>query len=161
MGKVTIDGIAMIPRAECEDRRLYRIKSRNLLLGVFKAETGGFLGLRSKFGSIYVFEEYHYENPEFATVAPQEALPEVLPVEIPLKEGLGTECQTCGVLVSYVKFPEGEREVVLKTGGTMMAPGNWEHLAPTDCKEPKAVGVYNHALDAWLHEMEKKYLPSV
>lgn len=31
-----------IPLTECRDRHLYRIKSRNLRLGVFRAETESF-----------------------------------------------------------------------------------------------------------------------
>ena len=64
----------MIPRAECKDRFLYRIHSRNLVFGVFRAATGGFIGLRTKFGSVYAFEEYHWENESFATVRPEELL---------------------------------------------------------------------------------------
>jgi hypothetical protein len=149
----------MIPKSECVNRTLYRIHSRNLTHGVYRAETGGFLGLREKLGSIYVFEEYHLDNGPYSTVHPLEALPEVLPPEIQLVDGLGTECLTCGVSSSYVRWPEGgKREVTLKRGGTMQVAGLWTHLAETGCDDVRPVGVTNAALHAWLEAMEKKYL---
>jgi len=76
-----------VPKAECKDRRLYRIQSRNLRLGVFKAASGGFLGLRTKFGSTYVFEEFHWDNGEpYGTVLPQEELLEELPAGVSNEE---------------------------------------------------------------------------
>ena len=151
-----------IPRSECVDRALYRIHSRNLVMGVFRAETGGFLGLREKFGSIYVFEEYHWDNgPPYGTVHPLEALPEVLPPEIKLAEGLGSECSVCNTPCEYVLWPDGgEREIALKDGGgTMLVPGAWNHLAQTGCQEVCPVGVPNKALHDWLVAMESKHVP--
>jgi len=76
-----------IPKADCKDRKLYRIKSRNLAIGVFRAATGGFLGLRTKFGSTFVDEEFHWDNGEpYGTVDPQEELPEELPSGVPNEE---------------------------------------------------------------------------
>lgn len=151
----------MIPKSECRDRVLYRIRSRNLVLGVYRAESGGFLGLRTKFGQVYVFEEYHWENESYATVKPLEELPETLPPEIPNEEGLGTVCSFCDVPCAYVNWPEGgEREITLPTGGTMRVPGEWRHLGPTDCTKVSAVGKANTALHEWLLSMGAKY-PSV
>jgi hypothetical protein len=157
----------MIPRSECKDRHLYRIKSRNLRLGVFRESTGGFLGLREKYDRIYVFEEYHWENAAFATVQPIELLPEVLPADIMNVESLGTRCTHCQMPIDYVYWPEGgEREVPLQSGGTISVPGEWTHVAPTDCQTPiepvscpraDPVDWTNMALETWLHEMEAKY----
>jgi hypothetical protein len=148
----------MIPKAECKDRRLYRIKSRNLVLGVYRVESGGFLGLREKFGQVYVFEEYHWENESYATVQPFEELPETLPLDIPNEESLGTVCSFCDVPCAYVRWPEGgTREVVLPDGGTINVPGKWQHVGVTDCKKPSAVGKANRALHEWLLVMEAKY----
>lgn len=147
----------MIPKADCKNRRLYRIHSRNLAIGVFNEATGGFLGLRTKFRNTFVFEEYHWENESFATVQPQEELPEELPGHIELKESLGTQCETCKTPAAYINFPEGEREIALKSGGKMTVPGEWRHQGETTCTEVRAVSVYNQALDAWLHEMVSKY----
>jgi hypothetical protein len=128
--------ITFIPKAECKDRKLYRIKSRNLLFGVYRAETGGFLGLREKFGSVYVFEEYHWENKAFATVRPQEELPVELPAEIPLAETLGTICTGCKKPVDYIHWPEGgEREIEYAPESFQKVKGQWKHLVETDCKK--------------------------
>ena len=51
-----------IPKSECKDRRLYYIDARHLYFGVFCAKTGGFLGLRDKFGELFVFQEFHWDN---------------------------------------------------------------------------------------------------
>lgn len=60
-----------IPKDKCKDRKLYRINSRNLTLGVYRSETGGFIGLRTKFDCVYTFEEYHWDNgPPYGTVKP-------------------------------------------------------------------------------------------
>jgi hypothetical protein len=64
----------MIPLADCIDGHVYRINSRNLAYGAFREETGGFMGVREKFSNLYLFEEYHYEAPSFATVQPEEDL---------------------------------------------------------------------------------------
>jgi hypothetical protein len=151
----------MIPKAECKDRRLYRIRSRNLAFGVYRAESGGFLGLREKFGQVYVFEEYHWENEAFAMVKPIEALPETLPLDIQNEETLGTVCSHCDVPSEYVRWPEGgEREVVLPDGGTMSVPGEWRHLGETTCTKVSAVAKGNRPLHEWLLAMGAKY-PSV
>jgi hypothetical protein len=147
----------MIPMAECKDRYTYRIASRNLLFGVFRAATGGFLGLRNKFSHIYIFEEYHWEASEtYGTVQPIEEL-EILPEEIILDTDLGSECSVCGKLCAYVRFPEGEREITLSNGHKIMIEGEWLHTEPTDCEKAMACSRVNKALEAWLYDIEKRY----
>lgn len=59
---------------DCKERYLYRIHSRNLKLGVFHSK-GAFLGIREKFGSRYLFDEYHWDQgPPFGTVKPLQEL---------------------------------------------------------------------------------------
>lgn len=77
--------IPYLPREACKHRHLYRIQSRNLPLGVWNETTKGFVGIRLKFGSRYLFEEYHWDEPEFATAKPTELL-EPLPDDIELNE---------------------------------------------------------------------------
>lgn len=146
----------MIPKSNCKDRQLYRIHSRNLKFGVFRESTGGFLGLRTKFGSAYIFEEYHWENEAFATVQPQEELPEVLPSEIELADGLGSFCLHCDKKCKYIDFPNGSQEVFVK-GKSLMVEGKWEHIEETDCQDVKSYYKSNKPLYNWLIEMEKKY----
>ena len=56
---------------ECEHRGIYLIRSRNLRIGAYREATKGFIGIRCKFGELYLFEEYHWDNgPPFGTVLP-------------------------------------------------------------------------------------------
>ncbi len=65
----------MIPIEECIQGHLYRIHSRNLDLGVYREDIGGFIGIREKFGDHYLFTEYHSGlGPPYGTVHPQEDL---------------------------------------------------------------------------------------
>lgn len=74
-----------IPLSECLKGRVYRLHSRNLELGVFDGETG-FIGIRTKFDSRYLFSEYHYDTgPPHGTASPLEDLGAV-PEGIELKE---------------------------------------------------------------------------
>jgi hypothetical protein len=64
-----------IPIKDCKDGYLYRINSRNLSLGVYRAETKDFLGIRTKFGDRYLFAEDHYDLGEpHGTVKPKEEI---------------------------------------------------------------------------------------
>lgn len=44
------------------DGAVYEIRSRNLLVGIWRAESQSFLGIREKFGTRYLFAEYYYDN---------------------------------------------------------------------------------------------------
>jgi hypothetical protein len=150
-----------IPKEDCRDRFLYRIHSRNLEFGVFRAATGGFIGLRTKFRSVYAFEEYHWDNgPPYGTVRPYELLEE-LPAEIKLDTSLGSVCGNCDRACNYVLFPDGSREKAYKTSEgqtyTMTVPGEWKHDEPGECQDVKAYNQHNQPLEKWLHEMEAKY----
>jgi hypothetical protein len=148
----------MFLRSECKNRVLYRIRSRNLSFGVFREETGGFIGLREKQGHIYAFEEYHWDNgPPYGTVTPLEELPEVLPDKILLTLELGSICSECRKTCEYVKFPDGEREKIYPDGHKMMTQGEWKHLESTECQEVRPMSVGNRAIERWLRRMEKKY----
>lgn len=60
----------IIPLAECRKGQVYELRSRNLERGVFDGETG-FIGVRAKLGSRYLFTEYHWETgPPHGTAAP-------------------------------------------------------------------------------------------
>jgi hypothetical protein len=60
---------------DCKHNFLYKLMSRNLKYGVFNKETNGFTGLRRKFGSVFLFEEYHWDTgAPYGTVHPLEEL---------------------------------------------------------------------------------------
>jgi hypothetical protein len=53
---------------------LYRLRSRNLHLGVYDGD-GGFIGIREKFGDRYLFTEYDCRcGPPYGTATPVEDL---------------------------------------------------------------------------------------
>lgn len=82
--------IESIPLDQCEHGYLYRIRSRNLMTGVFNKESNGFIGIREKFGNEYLFTEYHWDTgAPFGTVHPVEKLAKV-PDDIEIKESLGS-----------------------------------------------------------------------
>lgn len=98
-------GIEIMARRvkEAEERRLattirkenmvvggyYRVQARNFRLGVWSGK--GVIGLRTKFGEIYPFQEYHYDDgPPYGTTHVKELLDRA-PDEIELKEYLKDE----------------------------------------------------------------------
>ena len=65
----------MIPLAECQHGQLYRVKSRNISLGVFNQHAQGFVGIRTKYDNDFLDFEIHWEaDPNYGTVQPIEAL---------------------------------------------------------------------------------------
>ena len=72
---------------DLEHGRIYRIQSRNLLVGAWNSRTQGFIGVREKFGSLYLFEEYHSETgPPHGTARPIHPLGEEVVPEAELHE---------------------------------------------------------------------------
>lgn len=72
-----VDGgfVGAIQLIECIPGHLYWLRSRNLALGVFKDTDNGFVGVREKFYSLYLFTEYHHDTgPPFGTATPVEDL---------------------------------------------------------------------------------------
>ena len=74
---------AALPRiclADCQHGHVYRLASRNLLVGAYNLEREGFVGIRVKFDVVYLFTEYHWDyTGGCATARPLEdlgALPE-------------------------------------------------------------------------------------
>ena len=65
-----------IPIDECKHGYLYRIFSRNLTFGVYDERCNGFIGIRNKFGSDYLFTEFHWDL-GYGTVNPKEELMQV------------------------------------------------------------------------------------
>lgn len=55
---------------ELKDGYLYKIIARNANYGIWRSDTQGFTISRIKFGNNFVFEEYHYDCPSFATAQP-------------------------------------------------------------------------------------------
>jgi len=72
--------------SECITRRLYKLSSRNLSLGVYDGKEG-FIGIRQKFGNGFLFTEFHWDQgPPYGTVDGVEDTGIDLPEHIELKE---------------------------------------------------------------------------
>lgn len=117
-GGEEIAGRPVIPLAECMPRGVYRITSRNLEIGVFDGEFG-FIGLRQKFESFYLFTEYHrdMEGP-MSTVRPTErigTLPNgILANEYTSRDPLVSNKALFDYLVTF-ESPEVQAEIELES----------------------------------------------
>lgn len=71
--------------------RVYALHSRNLIVGVYDGDRG-FIGIREKFGSRYLFTEYLHDPPRaWGTVRVVADLGANVPSDIPLVEGWAAE----------------------------------------------------------------------
>lgn len=69
------ESVTYIPLSDCKHGWLYKIRSRNLTLGIFREDKKGFVGIRQKLGEKYLFVEFHWDTgPPFGTVKPLECL---------------------------------------------------------------------------------------
>lgn len=65
----------LIPMEQLVPGGVYRIRSRNLIVGVWWPEAKGFIGIRTKFGDRYLFTEFHHDaDPHMGTVNQMEFL---------------------------------------------------------------------------------------
>lgn len=87
---------------DCIVRGVYKISSRNLSYGIFNGKTG-FIGIREKFKERFLFTEYHWDSPSFATVQPLEYLNITLPDSIPLATGFTPIDEKTGRQVAFDK----------------------------------------------------------
>lgn len=92
-----------VPIDECIPRRLYKLRSRNLTLGVYDGKQG-FIGVRHKIGSNFLFTEYHWDQgPPHGTVLGVVDTGIDLPGHIQLCESPGTVDMETDRWVSFDK----------------------------------------------------------
>lgn len=105
-----------IPMDACLDRGVYEIRARNFSVGVFSAEKRGFIGIRQKFDSRYLFTEYHHdESPVVGTARPVRLLGMVDDQRIKLWESYpGPICMYCGEPAEYREELKGVYDPALK-----------------------------------------------
>lgn len=133
----------MIPKDQCKHGYTYRIHSRNLSCGVYDSKTGGFAGIREKFGSFYLFTEFHRDNgPPYGTVAPIKEI-EKCPVA-DIRDHLDTLCSNCQKRCEWKKT-DPEKHT-----------GVWYHLEEGDCKDVRPYGPQNEPLYEYLEGIEMK-----
>ena len=133
-------------KEQCIHRHVYRIKSRNLSFGAYNERTGGFTGIRTKFGRRYIFEEYHWDNPAFATVQPQEDIG-VLPEGIEPVESLGTETKE-GRRIWF------DREALDPEGDLVAQQYGRSRFEDTGEFVPREIGRYNIHNDALFEHLK-------
>jgi len=92
-----------VPLEACIEGRIYKLASRNLEYGVFDGQTG-FIGIRSKFGSRFLFTEFHWDQgPPHGTVFGVEDTGVNVPNAMVLATSLGTEDEKTGRLIRFDK----------------------------------------------------------
>lgn len=127
---------------QMEPRRVYFLRSRNLLVGAWNPATQGFIGVREKFRNRYLFTEYHWDTgAPHGTACPVEPAGDLyVPDDMLLAERLpGTWCGDF----------EGDREAVhVKDVGWFHADDN------TQCQSATARG--NTALFDLLEPLDAK-----
>lgn len=135
-----------IPLTECKPRRLYRLRSRNLSVGVFDGKDG-FIGIRVKFGNRFLDTEYHWDKgPPHGTAKPLEDLGLDLPDPTLLANSLPTEDRETGRPVAFDRTP-----ATVEEGGNSAGLKGWYF---TDTGEYShniwAVSKINRELYLWL-----------
>jgi len=142
----------LIPVGDLEPRRLYRIRSRNLAVGVWDPVVQGFIGIRKKFGFEYLFTEYHWDySTVFGTVRQMEPMEHVVPDHVDIVEGWST-CEKCNQQTEWVQTPPSLRT------------GTWHHIARglDDNHKVSPMHVQNSGLFDWMkpfHDAETETRP--
>lgn len=116
----------MLRMEELEDRQVYRLQSRNLVVGVWNQETSGFIGIREKFGDEYLFTEYHWDfSTTYGTARPLEKIDGlVVPEEVALKESMDPLCEAHDLAMKFDRSP-----------GALQ--GVWSHIVDgAECGSP-------------------------
>src|SRR5262245_19503172 len=86
----------LVPLKDCIKGRVYKIRCRNLLVGVFDGHEG-FIGIREKFDYRYLFREFHWEHgAPFGTVWGAVDTGIDVPEDMILSDTVGTYCETTG-----------------------------------------------------------------
>ena len=134
-----------IPVEELVKGRVYEIWCRNLSYGVWDGEAG-FIGIRTKFGSHFLFKEYHYDKDlNFGTVRGMKDLEVDVPKDIEIKESLGAQDRLTGRPVRFIT-------------PTAKIKGGWI-FTDTDESAPevRAYSIRNDKLFNFLKELEVKH----
>lgn len=137
--------------ADCKHGWTYEVHSRNLTLGVFNAETKGFVGLRSKWGDEYLFTEYHWDTgAPHGTAKPRKEIEEC-PIK-DLRERFDTICFRCNRAVHFVQNDKNGK-----------GSGDWMHVDdPGNCeknlnKNGNFGSPQNDLLFKYLSEVSKRH----
>lgn len=93
----------LIPIKDCIKRRVYKLDCRNLSHGVYNGDCE-FIGIRTKFGSRFLFAEVHYDASDmFGTVRRMEDTGIDVPNDIELRENMPSVDRKSGRPVYFDK----------------------------------------------------------
>lgn len=154
MQKMTTASVAAwIPLDKCKERRLYRLRCRNLNVGVYNGH-GGFIGIRCKFDQEYPFTEYHWDNGSpFGTVKPIEDLGMDLPEAIGLHETEPTVDSRTGRRVEFDRT-----ELSLAEGGNGAGFRGWYFVDTGEAsRDIRPQSSMNKLLFDWLKAREAEF----
>lgn len=84
----------MIDKKDLKKGSIYKLRSRNLAYGVFDGDRG-FIGIREKLGSEFLFREYYADGSPYGTVQPLEEVGAISGA-VEIAETLGSRCSICG-----------------------------------------------------------------
>lgn len=139
-----------IALADCRHGWTYEIHSRNLVFGVFDSKAQGFIGIREKFGDLFLFTEFHWDTgAPYGTVKPKKELEEC-PIK-DLRERFETICFECKKPVHWVR-----------NDNHGPATGDWLHVEdPGTCLQiltgsGKFGSPENKELFKYLEDVEKR-----
>ncbi len=129
-----------IPLEELVNGTVYELVSRNLAVGVWVEKRLGFIGIREKFNSRYLFMEFEYNtNGRYGSAMATKDTGVAVPTEIPLKEDLDTLCLTHQTPIIWGKELKG-----------------WVHVKDgTVCLEPNPQYFSNQKLFDFLEVLDK------
>ncbi len=137
--------MAHIPIEDCIRGHLYHIHSRNLTLAVYDGK-GGFKGIREKWGSEYLFTEYHADQGHgCATVHPIKDYGPT-PQYLEIKTSIGTHCGECFAPVQ--RGPSGWEHILF----SRYEDETEERLPVEYNHDPVARDTPNRMLEAYLRE---------
>lgn len=131
---------------DCRAGHAYRVRSRNLGLAVFDG-TGGFIGIRTKFGSRFLFTEFHRDTgAPYGTVSPLRDLGP-LPSNIEARATLGT-------------IDRRSRRPVRFERTSARTDGRWVYVDEDSARDPRGIEprtINNAALFNWLDGLESEW----
>lgn len=140
-----------IPLTECQPGHVYKIMSRNLGHGVYDG-AGGFIGIREKFGSQYLFTEYHWDQgPPFGTVHPETDLGP-LPEDLTVAETLRMYDEVTGRTIAWDFDIDRGDDVLPRSGWYRYCDGDKEPMP--QWPEGKQARLPNTALFDYLMQYE-------
>jgi hypothetical protein len=140
---------------ECIKGHVYKLRSRNLAYGIYDGNNG-FIGIREKFGDLYLFTEYHWDQgPPYGTVRPEEDLGPYPSDD--LRERLPSPCKLHDRPTIYDKTQPKPNP----HAPDFPYPGTWCHADDGSEMEDGDISMsyQNQEMFDWLETFEKNQAP--